>query len=190
MSKEVLVEVSARHIHLSIDDLNILFGSGYTLTEKKELSQPRQFACEERLTVKGPKGEIKNVSILGPTRDATQVEVSLTDARVLGITALVKESGDIADTEGCILIGPAGEVEINQGVIAAKRHLHVAKSDAEELGVIDKEVIGIKVNSAQRSLVFYDVVVRVSEKFATAVHIDTDEANAAGFVSGFGEIVK
>ncbi len=188
--KKVLVEVSARHVHVSRNDLDKLFGEGYQLTIKKELSQPGQFACEERVDLVGPKGTIKGVSILGPERPNTQVEVSLTDARSLGVVALVRESGDIAGTNGCKLVGPKGEVEITEGVIAAKRHIHMTVSDAAELGLNDKDTIGIKLETDSRSLIFNDVVVRVSDKFATAVHLDTDEANAAGFRSGEGEIVK
>jgi putative phosphotransacetylase len=190
MENKVLVEVSARHVHLSERDLAILFGEGYQLTVKKPLSQPGQYACEERVTVVGPKNTIKNVIILGPTRKDTQVEVSMTDARALGIVPIVRESGDIVGSTGCKIIGPLGEIELIEGVIVAKRHLHVAEADAPQLGVKDKEVIGIKLTTNGRSLIFDDVVVRVSPKFATAVHLDTDEANAAGFSEGFGEIVK
>lgn len=190
MENKVLVEVSARHVHLSDEDLAILFGAGYQLTVKKPLSQPGQYACEERVTVVGPKNTIKNVIILGPTRKHTQVEVSLTDARTLGVVPIVRESGDIVGSTGCKIIGPLGEIDLVEGVIVAKRHLHVAEADAPKLGVADKEVIGIKLTTNGRSLIFNDVVVRVSPKFATAVHLDTDEANAAGFSEGFGEIVK
>ena len=189
MNREVMVEVSARHIHLCEADLATLFGKGYKLTPKKALSQPGQFACEERLTIKGAKSEISNVIILGPVRSATQVEVSLTDARNLGVVALIRESGDIAGTNGCTLIGPKGEITISEGLIAAKRHLHITDVDAAEFGVSDRDIIGIKVTTEQRSLVFNDVVVRVSPKFATAVHLDTDEANAAGFTAGNGEVI-
>ena len=133
MGRKILVETSARHVHVSQTDLETLFGEGYTLTNKKDLSQPGQFACEEKVTVIGPKGETK-MSILGPTRASTQVEVSLTDARSLGIKALVRESGDIDGTQGCKLVGPAGEVEIPCGVIAAKRHIHMTPADAQEFG--------------------------------------------------------
>ena len=189
MNKEVMVEVSARHIHLSETDLATLFGEGYQLTPKKALSQPGQFACEERLIIKGPKSEINNVIILGPARPATQVEVSLTDARNLGVVALIRESGDIAGTNGCTLIGPKGEITINECLIAAKRHLHITDVDAVEFGIKDRDIIKIKVSTDERSLIFDDVVVRVSPKFATAVHLDTDEANAAGFTAGNGEVI-
>lgn len=188
MGKTILVETSARHVHLSQADLETLFGKGYVLTNKKDLSQPGQFACQEKVTVVGPKGETK-MSILGPTRTQTQVEVSLTDARSLGIKALIRESGDIEGTAGCKLIGPAGEVEITCGVIAAKRHIHMTPADAKEFGVQDKDVVSVEVKSADRSLVFGDVVCRVSDSYALAMHIDTDESNAAGAPSE-GTIIK
>ena len=187
---KVLVETSARHVHLSAQDIETLFGAGATLTEKKPLSQPGQFACEERVTLVGPKKSIPNVIILGPARPATQVEVSLTDARTLGVSAPNRESGDVAGSAGCKLVGPAGEVELTEGVIAAQRHIHLTPDVAAEFGVADKEIVCVKIDSA-RSLVFDDVVVRVSEKFAPAMHVDTDESNAAA-LSGevYGEIIK
>lgn len=190
MAKTVIVETSARHIHVSQADLETLFGQGYQLTNKKDLSQPGQFACVEKVTVVGPKGQ-QNMSILGPTRNETQVEVSLTDARTLGIKALVRESGDIEGTSGCKLVGPAGEVEIACGVIAAKRHIHMTSADAQEFGVQDKDVVSVKVTTDGRSLTFGDVVCRVSDSYALAMHIDTDEANAAGIAGPCqGEIIK
>ncbi|MBQ5746300.1 MAG: phosphate propanoyltransferase [Clostridia bacterium] len=187
---KVIVETSARHVHLSAEHLEILFGKGAELTVKKMLSQPGQFACEERVIVEGPKNAIKGVSILGPVRPATQVELSLTDARTIGLSAPVRESGDIEGTLGCKLIGPAGEVVIDKGVIAAKRHIHLTPADAENFGVKDKEIVKVKVDG-ERGLIFDDVVVRVSEKFAAAMHIDTDESNAAcAFGEVFGEIIK
>ena len=190
MAKKILVETSARHVHLSQADLEALFGPGYQLTHKKDLSQPGQYACAERVTVVGAKKEIPGVSILGPVRPTTQVELSLTDARSAGIKALVRESGDIEGTEGCKLIGPYGEVTIANGVIAAKRHIHMTPADAEELGVTDKEIVSVKVETNGRSLVFGDVVVRVNPNFACAMHIDTDESNAAGIVGTVdGEII-
>ena len=153
------------------------------------LSQPGQFACEEKVTVKGERGELK-LSVLGPERKATQVEVSLTDARSLGVTAPVRESGDIAGSGACTLIGPCGTVEIKEGVIAAKRHIHLTPETAAELGVVDKQIVSVKLDT-ERSLVFGDVVVRVSENFAPAMHIDTDESNAAcAFGTVYGEIIK
>lgn len=186
-----IVETSARHVHLSQEHLEILFGKGYELTKKKELSQPGQYACEERVTVIGSKGEFKGVSILGPVRKETQVEISLTDARSVGIAAPVKESGDIAGSGACKLVGPAGEIEITEGVIAAKRHIHATPADAEQLGVKNGEIVSVKIDTDGRSLVFGDVVVRVSESYALAMHIDTDESNAAGCGrEQYGEIVK
>ena len=188
--KTILVETSARHVHVSQADLDVLFGEGYTLTNKKDLSQPGQYACEEKVTVVGPKGEMK-MSILGPTRKETQVEVSLTDARSLGIKALVRESGDIEDTSGCKLVGPKGEVEISCGVIAAKRHIHMTEADAKEFGVQDKDVVSVKITTEDRSLTFGDVVCRVSDSYALAMHIDTDESNAAGIAGPCqGELIK
>ncbi len=191
MAKKILVETSARHVHLSEADLEVLLGKGQALTVKKMLSQPGQFASNERINLVGPKNTIANVLILGPTRPSTQVEISLTDARSLGISVPVRESGDIAGSAGLKLVGPAGEVEITEGAIAAKRHIHLDPATAEELGVTDKQIVSAKVDTDGRSLIFGDVVVRVSEKFAPAVHIDTDEANAAG-CSGevYAEIIK
>ena len=189
MENKVLVETSARHVHLTAEHIEILFGKGATLTHKKDLSQPGQFACEERVTLVGPKKSIPNVIILGPARPATQVEVSLTDARTLGVTAPVRESGDIEGSGACKLVGPAGEVEIPVGVIAAKRHIHLTPADAEEFGVSDKEIVSVKIDSCGRSTTFGDVVVRVSPKFAAAMHIDTDESNAAGGAVKEGEIL-
>ena len=190
MAKPVLVEVSARHVHVSREDLDTLFGKGYELTAKKDLSQPGQYACEERVTVVGPKRELKNVSILGPVRPSTQVEISMTDARSIGVAAPVRESGDIAGTPGCKLIGPKGEVELDKGVIVAKRHIHMTPADAEKYALKDKQVVDVKIAGEGRSTVYGDVVVRVSEKFALAMHIDTDEGNAAGVVPGLmGEIL-
>lgn len=190
MSK-VLVETSARHVHVTAADLATLFGADAVLTKKKDLSQPGQFASMERVDIVGPKGEMKGVSILGPVRPASQVEIALTDARKLGIAAPIRESGDIAGTPGCKLVGPKGEVELKEGVIAAKRHIHFTPAEAAEAGVQDKQVVSVKVDTDGRSLIFGDVVVRVSEKFSAAMHIDTDESNAAG-ISGtvYGEILK
>ena len=189
MAKKILVETSARHIHVCEATLKTLFGEGATLTNKKDLSQPGQFACEEKVEVVGPKGSLK-MSILGPTRPADQVEVSYTDARALGITPPVRESGDVAGTPGVKLVGPCGEVEISEGVMVAKRHIHMTPEDAAEIGVEDKQIVKVQLDTA-RPLIFDDVVVRVSPKFALAMHIDTDECNAAGaFGQVYGEIVK
>lgn len=191
MAKKIIVETSARHVHLSDADLETLFGKGYQLTKKKDLSQPGQYACEERVTIVGAKKEIPNVIILGPTRDQTQVEVSLTDARGAGLTAEIRESGDLAGTAGCKIVGPAGEVELKEGVIAAKRHIHLTPEDAAEFGVEDKEIVQVEINSGDRSLIFGDVVCRVSPSYATYMHIDTDESNAvAGGFNAEGTILK
>lgn len=191
MAKKFIVETSARHVHVTQEHLEILFGKGAALTHKKDLSQPGQFACEERVTIVGPKKELANVSILGPVRPATQVELSATDARSIGIAAPIRESGDVAGSGACKIVGPCGEVEISEGVIVAKRHIHLTPADAEELGVNDKEVVWVKLETEGRKAILGDVVVRVSDKFARAMHIDTDEANAV-CASGklMGEIVK
>lgn len=177
---KVMVETSAHHIHVTKETLETLFGKGATLTNKKNLSQPGQFACVEKVTVVGPKSEMK-MSILGPERSADQVEISLTDARKLGIAAPVRESGDIAGTPGCKLVGPEGEVEIECGVIAAKRHIHLDTKTATEFGLADKQIVSVKVGeNSGRATTFGDVVIRVSDSYAPAMHIDTDESNAAG----------
>lgn len=191
MSKKFIVETSARHVHLTQEHLEALFGKGATLTHKKELSQPGQFACEERVTIVGPKRELAGVSILGPVRPATQVELSATDARSIGVDAPIRESGDIAGSGACKIIGSKGEIEISEGVIVAKRHIHLTPADAEELGVKDKEIVWVKLDTDGRKAIFGDVVVRVSEKFARAMHIDTDESNAVSAPRSLeGEIVK
>ena len=191
MDKKVLVETSARHVHVSKADLEILFGEGYELTKKKDLSQPGQYACEERVQVIGPKSSFPGVSILGPVRNATQVEISASDARSIGVKAPVRESGDVAGSGACKLVGPKGEVELAEGVIVAKRHIHLTPDAAAEFGVEDKEVVGVKIESDGRSLIFGDVVCRVHPNFAPAMHIDTDESNAAFAAPGMmGEIVK
>ena len=192
MDNQVLVETSARHVHVTEADLETLFGKGYQLTPKKNLSQPGQCACEERVDVVGPKKTLAGVSILGPTRSATQVELSLTDARSIGVTAPIRESGDVAGSGACKLVGPKGEVELKEGVIAAKRHIHMTPADAAKMGIQDKDVVRVKIPSAAgRALVFDDVVVRVSDRFALAMHIDTDESNAACAAPGtMGEILK
>lgn len=177
---KVMVETSAHHIHVTKETFATLYGADAKLTNKKDLSQPGQFACAEKVTVVGPKGEMK-MSILGPERNADQVEISLTDARKLGITAPVRESGDIAGTPGCKLVGPVGEVEIECGVIVAKRHIHLDPKTAEEFGLKDKQIVSVKVGeNTGRATIFGDVVIRVNANYAPAMHIDTDESNAAG----------
>lgn len=186
-----IIETSARHVHVTQETLEKLFGKGFQLTVKKELSQPGQFASEQKVKVVGPRGEL-NCSILGPVRKADQVELSFTDARTVGVVAPVRESGDVAGSAACKLVGPAGEVELSEGVIVAKRHIHMTPADAEAFGVKNGEIVNVKVlNETGRGLVFGDTVVRVSDSYALAMHIDTDEANA-GALSGlvYGEIVK
>jgi putative phosphotransacetylase len=188
--KKVLVEISARHVHVTQADLETLFGIGAVLHPKKNLSQPAQYASEEKVDLVGPKSTIKNVSILGPCRNASQAEISLTDARTLGVVALVRESGNIDGTNGITLVGPAGNVVLSRGLIAAKRHIHLTPEVAAQFGVKNTQIVSVKVGANERSTTFGDVVIRVSEKFAPAMHIDTDEANAAG-LSGesWGEVV-
>ncbi len=185
-----VVETSARHIHLTEEAIEILFGEGHKLTNKKDLSQPGQFACEEKVKLVGPKSELM-VSVLGPARKANQVELSFTDARTLGLKAVpVRESGDVAGTPGLKLVGPAGELDIPEGVIIAKRHIHMTPEDAENFGVENGQIVSVKVETAGRSVVFGDTVVRVSPSYALAMHIDTDECNAAGaFGLVYGTIV-
>ena len=186
---KILVETSARHVHVTKEDLETLFGAGHELTVKSWLSQPGQFASEEQVDVVGPKNTLKRVRILGPVRPATQVELSLTDARSIGVVAPIRESGDIAGTGACKLVGPCGEVEISEGVIAAKRHIHMTTADAERMGLVDKQIVSVKIPSEGRSTIFGDVVVRVNDNFSLAMHIDTDESNAA-CAGAEGEIIK
>ena len=186
---KVIVETSARHLHLSQEHLEILFGKGYQLTSKKALSQPGQFACAEKVEVVGPKGSLK-MSILGPVRPATQIEIAKTEARTLGVDAPIRESGKIEGTPGCKLVGPCGEVELTEGIMVAQRHLHIIPEDAEKAGIVDKQIVQLAVKTEGRSLIFGDVIARVSATAATAVHLDTDEANAAN-ISGTieGEVI-
>ena len=186
MSEKFIVETSARHVHLTAEAFAVLFGEGKELTVKKMLSQPGQFASEERVTIVGPKKELPNVSILGPFRSANQVELSATDARSIGIAAPVRESGDVA----CTIVGPAGQLEISEGVIVAKRHIHFTPEDAAKAGVKDKDIVWVRVETDGRKAILGDVVCRVSPNYATAMHIDTDESNAIGAGRNqMGEIV-
>ena len=178
MSLTIPIETSARHIHLSQEDFETVYGPEAKLTYVKELSQPGQYACKERLTVVGPKGRFENVVILGPFRSSTQVEISVTDARRLGIPAVIRQSGDISGTPGCTLIGPYGSLELKEGVIVAKRHIHMTPLDAVRAHVKDNDIVFVITTSYERSLIFSDVVVRVSPSFSLAMHVDTDEANA------------
>ena len=184
------VEASGRHVHLSSKELDALFGTGYELTKAKDLSQPGQYASKERLTVVGPKGAYHNVVILGPVRKESQVEVSLTDCLQLGVKAPIRESGDIEGTPGIVLVNGDKSVSLDKGLIVAKRHVHMTPEDAEKLGVKNHDIVKVKVEGA-RPLIFDDVVIRVSPKFATYMHIDYDEANACGFSKGIrGRIIK
>jgi putative phosphotransacetylase len=202
-SDKILVETSARHVHVTQETLEVLFGKGHELTAKKMLSQPGQFASTDKVEVLGyndprkdPEGKLPRpsmaFSILGPVRDHNQVEVSLTEARKLGVSAPVRESGDIKGSGKCTIKGPCGEVDIEEGVIAAKRHIHMTPDDAAHFGVNNGDIVSVKVDSGKgRATIFSDTVVRVSPKYALAMHIDTDESNAccgAGLV--YGEIVK
>lgn len=177
----VELEASARHVHLTQLQAQALFGHG--LTQCRPLSQPGQYLAKERVTVVGPKGRLERVAVLGPERGEGQVEVSLTDARTLGIDAPIRLSGNVAGTPGCTLIGPAGEIVLPQGVIVAQRHIHLRPEDAAGFGVEDKQVVSLRTYT-RRPVVFRDVVVRVSEKFAPYAHLDFDEANACGFLPG------
>ena len=182
----VEVEASGRHVHVTKQQALALFG--HPLTPKRPLSQPGQYLANERVTVIGPKGAIK-ASVLGPTRPANQVELSFTDARTVGLVAPIRESGDVAGTPGCTLEGPCGKIEISEGVMVAKRHIHFDTATANEMGIADKQIVKVKIDS-ERTTIFDDVVIRVSEKFAPAMHIDTDESNAAcAFGAVYGEIV-
>ena len=190
MAKKFIVETSARHVHLTAEAFATLFGEGKELTVKKMLSQPGQFASEERVTIVGPKKSLPNVSILGPFRKANQVELSATDARSIGIVAPIRESGDVAGSGACKIVGPEGEIEISEGVIVAKRHIHLTPADAEEMGVKDKDVVWGRLDTDGRKAILGDVVCRVSDSYALAMHIDTDESNAVSAPRElYGEIV-
>lgn len=199
MENKILVETSARHVHVTQETLEILFGKGHELSVRKMLSQPGQYASTDKVTVLGynkkdPNGPRPSaaLSILGPVRKANQVELSFTDARSLGISAPVRESGDIAGSGACTLVGPAGQVDLKEGVICAKRHIHMTPEDAERFGVSNGQIVGVKVDSGKgRAVIFEDTVVRVSPKYALAMHIDTDESNACcGSGLLYGEIVS
>lgn len=190
LAQTVEIEASGRHVHLSREAVDILFGEGHKLTKKSDLSQPGQFACQERIAVEGPKHTLKNVIVLGPERAETQVEISKTDALVLGIDAPIRMSGAIEATPGAKLIGPAGTLNLTQGVIIAKRHIHMTLEDAVRFGVVDQEEVDVIVDS-KRAITFHQVAIRVSPSFATYMHIDYDEANASGHYKGIrGRICK
>ncbi|MCX5773398.1 MAG: phosphate propanoyltransferase [Fusobacteria bacterium] len=192
MSTKIIVEASARHIHVTQETLEELFGKGHTLTIKKELSQPGQYACEEKITAVGPRGRLEKISILGPVRAANQLEVSLTDARVLGVEGVIRESGDIKGTPGIQIFNGDKCVTLSEGVIVAKRHVHLDPATAAEYNVKDKEVVMTKIDTADRALIFDDVMIRVSPSFKPAMHVDIDEANACAYQNGsvISKIIK
>ncbi|PEX93240.1 ethanolamine utilization phosphate acetyltransferase EutD [Bacillus cereus] len=184
------IEASGRHVHLSRETIDLLFGSGYELNKLRDLSQPGQYVCKERVTLIGPKGVIHNVVVLGPERKQTQVEVSQTDAVSLGIKAPIKESGQLDGTPGIVLSTEKNVVHLNQGVIIAKRHIHMTPEDAKKNNVVNGEIVQVKV-LGKRPLIFDDVVIRISSSYETYMHIDYDEANACGFVKGtIGKIIQ
>jgi len=178
---EVVIEGSGRHMHVTREALDTLFGAGFEFERVHDLSQPGQFTTSQKVELIGPKGSLKNVTIIGPCRPVNQVELALTDARTLGIIAPIRESGDIKNSASIKVVGPKGELNLDEGAIIAKRHLHIVTEDAAKYGVVDKEIVQIK-TEGERSLIFDDVVARVGDKskVATFVHIDYDEMNAAG----------
>ena len=180
---KVTIGLTNKHLHLSAAHIDVLFGAGHKLTPTKDLRQPGQFACEEKVDLEGPKGVLKGLRVLGPARGETQIELSLTDARSLGIKAPVRESGKLAGTPGCKLTGPAGSVELDHGVIVALRHVHLSPDEALAAGVKDKDIIRVRVGG-ERAVVFEEVLVRAGEAHLSEFHLDTDEGNAAGVDSG------
>lgn len=191
MENKILVETSARHVHLTDQDLETLFGKGAVLTEKKELSQPGQYASNERVDVVGPKKTLERVSILGPTRKSTQIEISATDARSIGLVAPIRDSGDVDGSTACTLIGPKGSIELKEGVIIARRHIHFSPEEASSFNIVDREIVQVRMNTGERALTFDQVICRVNKAFSLAMHIDIDESNAAGCVGVvYGELIK
>lgn len=189
MSYKVPVGLSNKHLHLSATDLETLFGKSHSLTPLKSLKQPGQYASEEKVDIIGPKGNIKGLRVLGPTRPETQVELSMTDARTIGVTLPVRESGKLDGTPGVKLVGPVGEVELDHGAIVALRHVHLSPAQAKEAGVVDKQIVSIKFNG-ERGLIFNNVLVRSGEGHEAEIHLDTDEGNAAGLANNdIGEIL-
>ena len=190
-SIKIPIETSARHVHMSREDFEQLFGKGAELTFVKELSQPAQFLAKERVTVRGPRGEFENVAILGPFRKETQIELSLTDTRRIGVPGVIRQSGDIADTPGCTLIVGERSLDIPQGIIVAKRHIHMTPLDAYQMHVNDNDEVFVITESFERALIYANVVVRVHKNFRLAMHVDTDEANAfAGDAQPYGVILN
>ncbi len=191
MSIKIPIETSARHIHLSEKDFHYLFGENASLHYTKELSQPGQYLCQERLTIQGPKGSFPATAVLGPFRSDTQIEVSLTDSRKLGVPGIIRQSGDIIGTPGCTLVGPNGSLELSQGLIVAKRHIHMTPQQALAQGVRDNDEVFVLTKSYGRTVIYADVVVRVSRSFRLAMHVDTDEANAfSSDAEPYGVIIK
>lgn len=186
---KIMVETSARHIHVTQEALEVLFGAGAELTIRKMLSQPGQYASNQRVTIVGPKKSFENVSILGPVRRYNQVEISMTDARAIGVDAPVRESGKIEGSGSCKLVGPAGELELKEGVIVAKRHIHMSPEFAAEHGFTSGQIVKVAMGAEGRKVVFDDVVIRTGEGWNPGMHIDTDEANAAGGAVSEGEII-
>ena len=190
-SIKIPIETSARHIHISREDFEKLFGEGKELTFVKELSQPGQYLAKERVTIAGPRGTFENVAILGPFRKETQVELSLTDTRKIGVAGVIRQSGDVADTPGCKLIAGDRELEIERGVIVAKRHIHMTPGDAVKMRLKDNEEVFVITQSFDRALIYANVVVRISWDYRLSMHVDTDEANAfASDVAPTGAILK
>lgn len=190
-SIKIPIETSARHIHLSREDFEKLFGEGKELTFVHELSQPGQYLAAERVTVEGPRGRFENVAVLGPFRKETQVELSLTDTRKIGVPGVIRQSGDIAGTPGCRLVSENGAIDIAQGVIVAKRHIHMTPGDAIKMRLKDNEEVFVITKSFERALIYANVVVRVSWDYHLSMHVDTDEANAfAGEEEPYGVVLK
>ena len=179
MKTSIPIGLSNRHLHLSTKDINTLFGEGYRLTPMKDLSQPGQFACEEKVDLVGPKGTIKGVRVLGPARKETQIEISFADGFTLGLKAPVADSGMLEGSPGVKLVGPAGEVDLEKGLIVAARHIHMSPDDAKEFGVADKDIVKVR-TSGERALVFENVLVRVNKDYRLEMHVDIEEGNAAG----------
>lgn len=190
MGYKVEVGLSNKHLHLKEEDIETLFGKGHCLTSMKPLKQPGQFACEEKVDIVGPKGTLKGIRILGPARPETQVELAMTDARAIGLSAPIRESGKLEGTPGVKLIGPAGEVALDYGAIVALRHVHLSPEQALEAGVKDKDIVSIRFDG-ERGLVFENVLIRSGDGHDSEIHLDTDEGNAAGLKNGMlGEIIK
>jgi len=190
MGYKAEVGLSNKHLHLKSEDIETLFGKGHALTPTKDLKQPGQFACEEKVDIVGPKGTLKGIRVLGPARAETQIELAMTDARAIGVTAPVRESGKLDGTPGVKLVGPAGEVALDHGAIVALRHIHLSPEQAVEAGVKDKEIVSIKFEG-ERGVIFNNVLVRSGAGHESEIHLDTDEGNAAGLSNGvLGEIIK